>query len=223
MSKRRGHKHKPKAPSNKSNGAKFKEDRLRSSSRGSKSVKSASGVTHEDRPTGDNSSWGKGGVLKDIENPSEVKKDLSLLNRALKGRWNLSDQKKQQIQDRLMEVVEKREVTVASKDGVDTVEEPADRNAVAATRVLVQMHGQDLEADQFEAKNGKPEPPQPLGNIINVFPGQPADSKFRASPLLQLAYKLGARELIIDGSAVPITDNSGEPSQAGAIRSNSPE
>lgn len=206
--KRRGHKGKPRSPSHKSNGAKFKDDRQQGSSRGSATTNSAKGTEYEDTPTGDNSSWGKGKVLKDIENPSEVKKDLALIGRALKGRWNIPDRRKIDIQERLFKVAEKETVSIATKDGPVEAEEPADRNAVAAIKVLVQMQGQDIECDQFEVKNGKPSTP---GTVVNVFPNSAEPG---ASRILQLAKSLGARELVIDGSAISVTDSVGESKEA---------
>lgn len=203
MANRRGHKHKPKTPLHKKNGAKPKEGRLRSSSRAGQSSQSAPGVTNEDSPTGDTSSWGKGGILTNTSNPSEVSKDLSLIERALKNRWGI--RKKELIQDRLLKVLNKEEVTVATKDGPVTVEEPADRNAVAAARVLVQMNGQDIECEQFEIKSGKPTTP---GTVVNVINASESASKPGASRILQLAHSLGARELIIDGEAIPTVSTS---------------
>lgn len=214
MAKRRGHKSTSPGPRHKRNGARLKDDRLRSSSRGSKSARSALGVNDDnDAPTGDTSSWGKGGILTNLSNPAEVSKDLSLIERALKGRWGIPDSKKALIQERLLKVVNKEEVSVATKDGPVTVEEPADRNAVAAARVLVQMNGQDIECDQFESKSGKPTVP---GTQVNVFANTngEASSKPRLSPAIQLAVNLGARELIIDGSAVSVADHIGQSKEA---------
>jgi hypothetical protein len=206
--RKRGHKRNSKPPLSKRNGAKFKEDRLGgASNRGSKAARSEIGAINDegDLPTGDNNSWGKGGILKDTSSPHEVNKDIALIQRALKGRWNIK--KKALIQDRLLEVLAKQEVTVPTKDGAITLDEPADRNAVAAARVLVQMHGQDIECDEFEVKNAKPPAP---GTQVNVFSANSSQSG--TSPIVQLALKLGARELIIDGSAVPVTNNTGESS-----------
>lgn len=210
MAKHRGHRRKPKAP-HKQNGAKPKEGRLEGSSRGSKSAESTSGVINEhDVPIGDVSSWGKGGVLTNLQNPAEVSKDIALIQRAITQRWGV--QKKELIQNRLLKVLQKEEVTIASKEGPLTVEEPADRNAVAAARVLVQMNGQDIECEQFDVKQGKPPVP---GTQVNVFANS---SQPGLSPILQLARNLGAREVIIDGSAVSITDSAGQSQEAGAIQ-----
>lgn len=51
------------------------------------------------------------------------------------------------IVDRLFEIIEKKTVSVATKLGPVNLDGPADANAIAATRALIAMVGQNQKAD----------------------------------------------------------------------------
>jgi hypothetical protein len=147
---------------------------------------------------------GKGGLLT---NDKEVEKDVRLIERAIRERWDI--RKKGMIQRRLLDVMAKTSVQVLTKAGIFDSEADADTNAIAASRVLVQMNGQDQADDHKESDSGKP-----LGVQVNVVnnlePGQ--------SRILQLAKSLGARELIIDDQSIRLTESIGESKEAGIIQ-----
>jgi hypothetical protein len=79
--------------------------------------------------------------------PTEIVKDCGLLNRAIREQWPIPAARRNVIIDRLMDIVEKTEVTVATKIGPMKLEGPADANAIAAARTLVAMVGQNQKEE----------------------------------------------------------------------------
>lgn len=82
-----------------------------------------------------------------LTDPLATTKDTALVRRAIKERWNIPDEKRPVIVNRLLDIVETTSVTVMTKDGPQPVADKADANAIAAARVLVAMEGQN-QADQ---------------------------------------------------------------------------
>lgn len=213
MSKKRrnGHRHKPKVPlSKRINGRQGSEDYNDSSmiEPTSSAYSNTEKGTKERGPRRSERARG-GDTGKLLTDPKKVGEDLRLIERAVRSRWGI--RRKGMLQRRLIEVVEKRQVDAIflTRDGIqrEPDEALADKNAIAAAKVLVQMNGQDLEDDHFAEKNKKPSVP---GTMVNVFnntdPGQ--------SRILQLAQSLGATRLIIDGSEVRVADSPGESKEA---------
>jgi hypothetical protein len=62
-----------------------------------------------------------------------------MVSRAVRENWDVPGEKRGEIVDRLLKVVEKQEVEVMTKEGVVAIDGPADVNAVRAARVLVAM------------------------------------------------------------------------------------
>lgn len=205
MSKqRRGHKGKPKAPLSKriTPSRKFPikghTKASKANRNGDSSVNNGtndSGV--HDVPT-KNRAGDSGGLLTS-DNPKEIKKDLRMIEGAVRKGWNIK--RKNMIQRRLLEIMEKTHVSVPTKNGMVDCDGPADSNAIAAARVLVAMNGQDQADDHLALKNGQPEPSTVVTIHNNV-----TSIDARRIELARLANKLGARELLIDNRPVPISE-----------------
>lgn len=71
--------------------------------------------------------------------------DVKLVSRAVREGWPIATKHKKTIVERLIEVVQKTEVSVPSKDGPQTCDGPSDRNAVAAAAVLKDMEKQNQD------------------------------------------------------------------------------
>lgn len=210
MSKqRRGHKQKPKAPKTKppvvmdDDSDDHPESTLHYKANGKK------GATREKQERREKTPRRKSHILATPKDAKQTRSDLKLVERAIRQRWDIKN--KGMLQRRLMEVVNKPTVPILTKQGVFDSEADADANAIAATRVLVQMNAQDQEDDQFEIKQKNPQ----AGNVVNVNLNT---LEFRRSRILQLAERLGARELIIDGTAIPTTNLVGQVVQPGTVQ-----
>lgn len=84
-------------------------------------------------------SRGKGVVLES-ESPREIARDISLVNRAWRERWKISEERKLRLVERLFDITEKTSVTALDSSGEQVeLEDPADKNAIAAAKVLVAM------------------------------------------------------------------------------------
>jgi hypothetical protein len=91
--------------------------------------------------------------------PHRIQEDARLVARAVKHRWPLKRSKCRGLVERLFAITEKTAVTVLNKKGeTESVDGPADVNAVAAARVLVQMMGQNQEDEN----------PKSRGTTVNV-------------------------------------------------------
>jgi hypothetical protein len=112
---------------------------------------------------------GGGGLRSEILlSDREHKKDTAIARRAVREKWPITPSKRQSLVNRLMDVVEKTEVSVTTKDGgVEYAEDPADKNSIAAARVLVAMNGQNQSA----AKPAQQPQPQTVVNVVGVNAG----------------------------------------------------
>lgn len=209
MSKqRRGHKGKPKAPLSKRITKKAPPRKFpikgftkagKQNGSGDSSVNNGtndSGV--HDVPT-KNRAGDSGGLLTS-DNPKEIKKDLRMIEGAVRKGWNIK--RKNMIQRRLLEIMEKTHVSVPTKNGMVDCDGPADSNAIAAARVLVAMNGQDQADDHLALKINDQSEPSTVVTIHNNVTSIDA----RRIELARLANKLGARELLIDNRPVPISE-----------------
>lgn len=84
-----------------------------------------------------------------LADPHHTRSDLRMIARAIKQRWPTTDEIKAETVQRMREVVNKRTVTVLTKEGTAALEGPADSNAVAAARVLERMEAQN-QADEHK-------------------------------------------------------------------------
>lgn len=117
-------------------------------------------------PEDDESSRGKAvsePVL--LNDPRKTYDDIRLIGRAVKHRWEVPEDDCRFLVKRLREVIDKRKVTVHTKDGPVSDEVQADINAIAAGRVLTVIVGQNQADDHMELKAAQP------GTQVNVNVG----------------------------------------------------
>lgn len=81
-----------------------------------------------------------------------VERDIAMASRMVKERWKVTPKKRQEIIERLMKVVGKDKCEVMTKVGPCFLDAPADKNAVAAAKVLVAMVGQNQEDEHLPMK-----------------------------------------------------------------------
>lgn len=142
-------------------------------------------------------SRGRGDSGKLLTDPHRIRSDEQLVNKAVRGRWNV--RRKNMIRRRLEGIVDKKTADVLCKGGeIVTMEAPADKLAIEASRVLVAMNAQD----QVDDLKGGETPPAPTPVEVNVHVA--VDN--RRIELARLAHKLGARSLLIDGRQVLVAD-----------------
>ena len=91
-----------------------------------------------------------GTLLKDEHH---VRRDLQTLNKSARKRWGVSAAMREKTMERLEELLDKREVTVPSKDGPVTVDGPADENAIRACAVVAKLTEIDQKDEHLEEKN----------------------------------------------------------------------
>ena len=88
-----------------------------------------------------------------LTDPNRTRSDCRLAARAIKERWAVSATAKTAIVERLTEIVEKRSVTVTNREGnVEECEDTADMHAIAASRVLVSIVGQNQADEHLQLK-----------------------------------------------------------------------
>lgn len=105
------------------------------------------------------------GLLLD---PRASKKDIALARRAIKEKWPISAATRRHLVKRLVKVTRKEAVLVEWGVGEEKtlmpMDGPADANAISATKVLVQMMGQN-QADEHHAADLE----KPAGGVnVNV-------------------------------------------------------
>lgn len=212
MSKaRRGHKAKPKVPLSKRNlntpSRKFPikghtKSRKYDTRNGDSSVINGTDTEPDYKEDREHGRGGDTGGLLTSKDPREVKKDLKLVERAVRNGWGIK--RKNMIVRRLQAIVEKTHVSVATKTGGTVeVDGPADSNAIAAARVLVAMNGQDQADDHLAIKNGQPD--NGSSTTINIH-NNVTNIEQRRIELARLADKFGARSLVINGEQVSVTE-----------------
>ena len=129
-----------------------------------------------------------------LTNPDEVKEDILLVESAVRKGWNVEN--KGLIRKRIEEIVMKKTGEVVTKEGVIDSETKADELAIAGARVLALMDKDDVNrVESFKPKLAS----NTNINIINNNV-QALDDKQLA--LVELAERLGVRELVIDGDKI---------------------
>lgn len=201
--KRQGHKRPPKKPQSKSkiNGARPRKIPLDELLERVAKSNSTNG-TGNGRERVIKARGGDSGRL--LTDQNRIGPDARLIERAVRNRWGV--RRKGLIRRRLEDIVAHEQTLVLSKDGPEISMSEADRNAIAASRVLVAMNGQDQADDFEEAKAATPQL-SPVNVHIDA----------RTSQIIQLAKQLGARTLLIDGAEVSVEQGTGKPSEAGAV------
>lgn len=64
------------------------------------------------------------------------------------NRWMLTDSQRGDVIARLRAIIKKRTVTIVTKDGPQESEDTADKNAIAACRVLAELESQNQRDDE---------------------------------------------------------------------------
>lgn len=129
-----------------------------------------------------------------LTNPDEVKEDILLVESAVRKGWNVEN--KGLIRKRIEEIVMKKTGEVVTKEGVIDSETKADELAIAGARVLALMDKDDVNrVESFKPKLA-------TNTNINIINNnvQALDDKQLA--LVELAERLGVRELVIDGDKI---------------------
>jgi hypothetical protein len=140
-----------------------------------------------------------------LEDPKRAAADSALVRKAL--RWGgLDDVRRNLVIDRLVTLVEKTGVDRVTKDGeLVTDEELADKNAIAASSVLVSIEAQQQRDDHLEARlKATKTPPQQPQTTINV--GVNVDNRIdeKRSATLAIAERIRA------GRVLQHTDDGGD-------------
>lgn len=147
--------------------------------------------TDENEPSDRPESGDQGPLPGFLVDPAQETRDLKLLERAIRNRWPINDEHRSAIVNRLLRIVDKDEVTVMTKMGPAVLEEPADKNSVAAARVLVAMVGQCQADEHIILKTPEPAGSTTIniGAIGSISMGQepltPTDAKLQAEDILQ--------------------------------------
>lgn len=129
-----------------------------------------------------------------LSDPHHTRADCRLAARAVRERWPVPDAAKTVVVERLLKIIDKREVEVICRNGQTvTVDGPADSNAIAAARVLVAMTGQ-VQSDEHFAIKMESDVKTNLGDTINIAcvgsialgqePLSPQDAKRQAQEVL---------------------------------------
>jgi len=136
-------------------------------------------------------------LLQDTNHPSA---DTSLIVKAVEKRFPITQTIAKKLVRRLAEVVEKKTVPVATKDGVFACEATADKNAIAAGNALRAMAAMN-QRDELEAiRRSGPQKPQPQTTTnIQVNVGNPTDE--RRNLTLAIAERVRAGRVLVSDSA----------------------
>jgi hypothetical protein len=140
---------------------------------------------------------GDGGRL--LLDPHRMRSDLQLVFAAVTKGYNV--RRKTMLRRRLEAIANKEQadVVVKGKEGCSIVysESKADELAIAATKILVAMDQADMKRLEVFKDPPKQDPP---GVEVNINVNSETDG--RRSSLIELAQRLGAREILIDGRAI---------------------
>lgn len=139
-------------------------------------------------PPGDDS--GKGLRTPILLDPLAERKDIGLVSQAIRKRWKIPDELKDEIVNRLGRIVSKEFVEVMSKDGPVALAGPADIAAVAAARVLASLESMNQRDELVAAESSK----KAAGDTFNIGcfgqialgqePITPEDAKRQAQEIL---------------------------------------
>jgi len=123
------------------------------------------------RKHGTESGAERDGGLALFQNPKEFKQDVALVSTAVKKRFPITETKAKKIVDRMMNIIEKRSVTIALAEGMTfNCESTADKNATAAAKVIQAMAAMN-QKDEIESvrRSGPQKQSQTVVNVgVNV-------------------------------------------------------
>jgi hypothetical protein len=144
----------------------------------------------------DGDNGGQGASVSILADPHRTASDINLARRAVRQRWPVKDEHRGIVVDRLMDIVQKAEVSVMTKEGPEKIEGPADSNAIAAARVLVAMESQN-QADEHHAA------PAPQNVNVNVSVDD------RRSRLAAISARLGIEGVVVDAQPLSAAGSAG--------------
>lgn len=88
------------------------------------------------------------GVVLESDSPREISREIALVNRARRERWPIPEDRRARLVDRLFAITEKESVTALDSTGTAVeLEDVADKNAIAAAKVLVAMDSENAKQD----------------------------------------------------------------------------
>lgn len=88
------------------------------------------------------------GIVLESDSPREISRDIALVNRARRERWPIPEERKIALVDRLFKIAEKESVTgLDSQGNAVELDDAADKNAIAASKVLVAMDSENAKQD----------------------------------------------------------------------------
>lgn len=166
----------------------------------------------QDGPLPEDAATGKGFTTPFLLDPLSERRDIQMLKTALRKRWNIPDELKAGIVNRLSAIVDKEYVDVMTKQGPVSLDGPADINSVAAARVLVMIEGQNQSDEQFDAKSvadagRKSGDTYNIGCVGSIALGQepisPDDAKRQAQEILERVNSRVGRLPAPEAKAVP--------------------
>ncbi len=149
-------------------------------------------------------SQGRGDSGRLLTDPKRMKYDLDLVRNAIAKGYNVT--RKGMLRRRLEAIAAKTSGEVMTKEGLVDSETKADELAIAATKVLVMMDQADMKRlDVF--KEAPPQVP-PIGITIHgdntTVTSTPVDR--RTVELAELANALGAKDIVVEGRSIPVTE-----------------
>lgn len=127
-------------------------------------------------PEDDESSRGIGLSEPLLQDPHRVYEDTRIAAVAVKKRWDISEDKRRVLVDRLLGIVDRKSNTILTKAGPFDSKSDADKNAIAAGKVIVAMEGQNQTDD-------KPQKESPSVNVtVGVQVNQSIQTAVSAEP-----------------------------------------
>lgn len=155
---------------------------------------------------------GDSGML--LTDPHRMRSDLQAVEQAVNKGWLV--RRKTMIRRRLEEIVQKTTAEVITKNGTVDCESAADELAIKAATVLAKMDASDVDrlSKLHAIANTPPPATTPTLVTVNVNDNSTNNSftnivEERRSRLTQLAERIGARGLVIDGRPVPLAKLAG--------------
>jgi hypothetical protein len=96
-----------------------------------------------------------GGLGDVLTGKTHIASDTRMVGRAIREGWGLTPKQRSTIAKRLMGIVEKTTVDVATANGPVSDDGKADTNSIRASQVLVTMNAQDQADDHLREKNSR--------------------------------------------------------------------
>ena len=150
-------------------------------------------------PQDDDSSRGIGLSEPILQDPHRVYEDTRIAAVAIKKRWNIPEGKRSGLIDRLFGITEKTSNVILTKAGPFDSESDADKNAVAAAKVILAMEGQ----------NQVDEKPEPTGTHVNINVGLQVNQAIQTAVAAEPEYLewVRQRELAEGGNSDVVGPN----------------